>query len=400
MQLFRNVNVDWIGKKWILIGASFALFVASVASLIIKGGPRYGIDFRGGTLVYVKFRSTPPLDQIRADLRKKGLGESTIQRFGPESDHEVIISLEQAATESGNELDQGRRTIEDTLNLSFRPPDAQTGKLDLNNIRSALVFEGALAGNPSVAVALQKTGQPRLKTLQDLGNAVMEYRTVHGGLINSFEELNAVPGVSAEIIAALKAKFYLGEFAVRSTEIVGAKVGKNLQQQAISATLYALGGMLAYIAWRFKGTVYGTAAVLAVFHDVIITLGFFSFLNKEISLTVIAALLTLVGYSMNDTIVVFDRIRENLKLLRRESLKTVINKSINQTLSRTILTSGLTFLTVCSLYLFGGEVINGFAFAMLIGIVIGTYSSIAIASPLIVIWYDYRDSRKKILAKA
>jgi preprotein translocase subunit SecF len=399
MQLFRNVNVDWIGKKWLLIGASFALFVASVASLIIKGGPRYGIDFRGGTLVYVKFRSTPPLDQIRGDLRKKGLGESTIQRFGPESDNEVIISLEQAATESGNELDQGRRTIEDTLNLSFRPPDNQTGRLDLNNIRSALVFEGALAGKPSVAAALQKAGQPRLQTLQGLGNAVMEYRTAHGGLINDFEELRAIPGVSEEIVAALKAKFYLGEFAVRSTEIVGAKVGKNLQQQAISATLYALGGMLAYIAWRFKGTVYGTAAVLAVFHDVIITLGFFSVLNKEISLTVIAALLTLVGYSMNDTIVVFDRIRENLKLLRRESLKTVINKSINQTLSRTILTSGLTFLTVCSLYLFGGEVINGFAFAMLIGIVIGTYSSIAIASPLIVIWYDYRDSRKKILAK-
>jgi preprotein translocase subunit SecF len=153
--------------------------------------------------------------------------------------------------------------------------------------------------------------------------------------------------------------------------------------------------MLIYIAWRFKGTIYGAAAVLAVFHDVIITLGFFSFFNKELSLTVIAALLTLVGYSMNDTIVVFDRIRENLKLLRRESLTAIINKSINQTLSRTILTSGLTFITVLSLYVFGGEVINGFAFAMVIGIIIGTYSSIAVASPLIVIWYDYREKRKK-----
>jgi preprotein translocase subunit SecF len=399
MQLFKNVNVDWIGKKWILIGASFALFVASLVSLVVKGGPRYGIDFRGGTLVYVKFRNTPPLDLIRSNLRQKGLGESTIQRFGPESDHEVIISLEQNATESGSELDQGRRTIEDTLNLSFRPPEAQSGKLDLNNLRSVAVFEEAMAGKPALLAALQKTGQPQLKTLQGLGNAVIQYRSAHGGLLNSFEELKAIPGLSDEIVNALKEKFYLGDFAIRSTEIVGAKVGKNLQQQAISATLYALGGMLAYIAWRFKGTVYGTAAVLAVFHDVIITLGFFSFLNKEISLTVIAALLTLVGYSMNDTIVVFDRIRENLKLLRRESLKSVINKSINQTLSRTILTSGLTFLTVVSLYLFGGEVINGFAFAMLVGIVIGTYSSIAIASPLLVIWYDYRD-RKKALAKA
>jgi preprotein translocase subunit SecF len=398
MQLFKNVNIDWIGKKWILIGASFALFVASLVSLIVKGGPRYGIDFRGGTLVYVKFRNTPPLDLIR-----KGLGESTIQRFGPESDHEVIISLEQKTTESGTELDQGRRTIEDTLNLSFRPPEAQGGRLDLNNIRSASAFEGALGGRPNLVAALQKAGQPQLKTLQDLGNAVIQYRIAHGGLLNSFEELKAIPGVSDEIVNALKEKFYLGAFTIRSTEIVGAKVGKNLQQQAISATLYALGGMLAYIAWRFKGTVYGTAAVLAVFHDVIITLGFFSFLNKEISLTVIAALLTLVGYSMNDTIVVFDRIRENLKLLRREPLEAIINKSINQTLSRTILTSGLTFLTVVSLYLFGGAVINGFAFAMLVGIVIGTYSSIAIASPLLVIWYDYRNSKtnkKKALAKA
>src|SRR5262249_16795864 len=152
---------------------------------------------------------------------------------GPESDHEVIISLEQATTEGASELDQGRRTIEDTLNLSFRPPEAQAGKLDLNNIRSASVFEGALAGNSSLVAAIQKASQ--LKTFQDLGNAVMQYRTTHGGLINSFEELKTIPGVSDEILSALKEKFYLGDFAVRSTEIVGAKVGRNLQQQAISA---------------------------------------------------------------------------------------------------------------------------------------------------------------------
>ena len=399
MQLFKNVNVDWIGKKWQFIGASFLLFIASIVCLAIKGGPRYGIDFRGGTLVYVKFRTAPQLDLIRGALKQKGLGESTIQRFGPESDHQVIISLEQTATETAGELDLGRRTIEETLNLSFRPPEAQAGKLDLNNIRTASSLEDPLAGQPGLAAALPKSGPSQLKSIQDLASSIIRFRTAHGGLINSFDELKAVPGISNEILNLIKEKFYLGDFAVISTEIVGAKVGKNLQQQAVSATLYALGGMLIYIAWRFKGTVYGTAAVVAVFHDVIITLGFFSFLNKEISLTVIAALLTLVGYSMNDTIVVFDRIRENLKLLRREPLTSVINKSINQTLSRTILTSGLTFVTVVSLYLFGGEVINGFAFAMVIGIIIGTYSSIAIASPLLVIWYDYRN-RKKALARA
>ena len=399
MQLFKNVNVDWIGKKWQFIGASFLLFIASIVCLAIKGGPRYGIDFRGGTLVYVKFRTAPQLDLIRGALKQKGLGESTIQRFGPESDHQVIISLEQTATETSGELDLGRRTIEETLNLSFRPPEAQAGKLDLNNIRTASSLEDPLAGQPGLAAALPKSGPSQLKSIQDLASSIIRFRTAHGGLINSFGELKAIPGISDEILNLIKEKFYLGDFAVISTEIVGAKVGKNLQQQAVSATLYALGGMLIYIAWRFKGTVYGTAAVVAVFHDVIITLGFFSFLNKEISLTVIAALLTLVGYSMNDTIVVFDRIRENLKLLRREPLTSVINKSINQTLSRTILTSGLTFVTVVSLYLFGGEVINGFAFAMVIGIIIGTYSSIAIASPLLVIWYDYRN-RKKALARA
>jgi preprotein translocase subunit SecF len=379
MRLFTKVNVDWIGKKWIFIGASFALFVVSVFLLIIKGGPRYGIDFRGGTLVYVKFRNAPQLDLIRLGLRQRGLGESTIQRFDQPSENKVIISLEKKTTEEAGELDQGRTTIQETLNLTFRPPEAQAGKMDLNNVRVD-VLQANLPG-PS---------------MQGVASAIIDYRTRNGGLIKDFSELRSVAGVTDSVLNVLKEKFYLGDFAVISTEIVGAKVGADLRRQAISATLYALAGMLIYIAWRFKGTIYGAAAVLAVFHDVIITLGFFSFFNKEISLTVIAALLTLVGYSMNDTIVVFDRIRENLKLSRKESLSSIINKSINQTLSRTVLTSGLTFITVLSLFLFGGEVIHGFAFAMVIGIVIGTYSSIAIASPLLVIWIDYRNAKKAL----
>ena len=382
MRFFKSVNVDWIGKKWLYIGLSFALFVLSVISLIAKGGPRYGIDFRGGTLVYVKFRSTPQLDLIRNALKQKGLGESTIQRFDIPSEDKVIISLEKQATEGAGELDQGRTIIQDTLHLTFKPPEAQSGKLDLNNIRVD-TLETYLPG----------------QSQQGLAREIVDYRTTHGGLIRNFEDLRVLPGITDSVLNGLKEKFYLGDFAVISTEIVGAKVGADLRRQAVSATLYALGGMLIYIAWRFKGTVYGAAAVLAVFHDVIITLGFFSFFNKEISLTVIAALLTLVGYSMNDTIVVFDRIRENLKLSRKETLRVIINKSINQTLSRTVLTSGLTFVTALSLYVFGGEVINGFAFALVIGIIIGTYSSIAIASPLLVIWADYKN-KKKALARA
>jgi preprotein translocase subunit SecF len=171
-------------------------------------------------------------------------------------------------------------------------------------------------------------------------------------------------------------------------------VGKQLQDKAILATLYSLGGMLVYLWFRFQ-LIYGVAAVVACFHDTLITVGFFALTDQEISLTVIAAILTLVGYSMNDTIVVFDRIRENLRLSRRESLPNVVNRSINQTLSRTVLTSGLTFLTVLSLYIFGGQVLRGFSFALVVGILIGTYSSIAIAAPMLVAWQQWRASRGK-----
>ena len=196
----------------------------------------------------------------------------------------------------------------------------------------------------------------------------------------------------AQVLTALNAAYGPGSFEVLSTAIVGPKVGAELRRQAVFVTLYALGGMLLYIAFRFEW-VFGAAAVLAVFHDVLITLGFFSLLHYEISLTVIAALLTLVGYSMNDTIVIFDRVRENNRLLRKEDFATIVNKSINQTLSRTILTSGLTFLTVLVLFLMGGQVLRAFAFALVVGIVVGTYSSFGIAAPLVVWWHRWKDQK-------
>jgi preprotein translocase subunit SecF len=178
-------------------------------------------------------------------------------------------------------------------------------------------------------------------------------------------------------------------------DVVGPTVGHQLQSKAFLATIYSLAGMLVYLWFRFQ-LIYGVAAVVACFHDTLITVGAFSLAgslglsNMEINLTVVAAILTLVGYSMNDTIVVFDRIRENLRLSRRESLSDVVNRSINQTLSRTVLTSGLTFLTVLALYIFGGQVLRGFSFALVVGILIGTYSSIAIAAPMLVAWQQWR----------
>ena len=196
---------------------------------------------------------------------------------------------------------------------------------------------------------------------------------------------------------ALRARYHDSGFSVQQVDIVGPTAGKQLQHQAWLATIYSLIGMLIYLWFRFE-LIYGVAAVVAVFHDTLITVGFFSLVNKEITLTVIAAILTLIGYSMNDTIVVFDRIRENLALSRRETLSQVVNRSINQTLSRTVLTSGLTFLTVLSLYLFGGEVLNGFSFALVVGILIGTYSSIAVAAPMLVAYQDWRASQGRRVA--
>ncbi|MGD0831982.1 MAG: protein translocase subunit SecF [Terracidiphilus sp.] len=190
----------------------------------------------------------------------------------------------------------------------------------------------------------------------------------------------------SRIVGALQAH-YDNPFVVRDVAVVGPTVGKQLEKQALLATLYSMAGMLVYLWIRFE-LIYGVAAVVACFHDTLITVGFFALTNQEISLTVIAAILTLVGYSMNDTIVVFDRIRENLRLSRRESLPDVVNRSINQTLSRTVLTSGLTFMTVLSLYIFGGQVLRGFSFALVVGIIIGTYSSIAIAAPMLVAWQE------------
>jgi preprotein translocase subunit SecF len=193
---------------------------------------------------------------------------------------------------------------------------------------------------------------------------------------------------------ALNSNYHDSGFTVESVDIVGPTAGKALQKQALWATLYSLVGMLVYLWFRFE-LIYGVAAVVAVFHDTLITIGAFSLTNQEITLTVIAAILTLIGYSMNDTIVVFDRIRENLALSRRESLHDVVNRSINQTLSRTVISSGLTFLTVMSLFVFGGEVLHGFSFALVIGILIGTYSSIAVAAPMLVAYQEWRAKRGK-----
>ena len=378
MELFKNTNFDFLGKKWPFIIASLVLTVAGLGSLAMRGGPNYGIDFKGGAVLYLRFNQEPPVQRIRTALESKVRGEITVQQITGQP--EVLVGTE---ISNEKELNANRQIIEDTLRTTF---GAQDGKLDLNNSAAGELADKLREPLLQANVALSE------EELQGVVKNIEAFRASKGGLLNSFDQLNGVTGVSPQILQAIKAQCALGPFTILSADVVGPKIGKDLQRQAILATLYALGGMLVYIAFRFEW-IYGVAAVIAVFHDTIITIGLFSLFNYQISLTVVAALLTLVGYSMNDTILVFDRIRENLKLVRRESLTNIINLSVNQTLSRTILTSGLTFLTAISLFLFGGQVLHSFAFALVVGIIVGTYSSIFIASPILVFWQNFMDSR-------
>ncbi len=378
MELFKNTNYDFLGKKWPFIIASLVLTLAGFGSWVAKGGLRYGIDFKGGALMYLRFNTEPPVEKIRQALGSKIQGEISVQQVSGKQ--EVMVGTE---IKDEKELNANRQIIEDTLRTTF---GATEGKLDLNN--SSMGQLSDRLREPLLQANIPMGEQD----LQDMVKNIEDYRASNGGILNSIDQLSGVKGVTPAILGVLKAQCGLGPFTILSAEVVGPKIGKDLQRQAVLATLYALGGMLVYVAFRFEW-IYGVAAVIAVFHDTLITLGLFSLFNKEISLTVIAALLTLVGYSMNDTIVVFDRIRENLKLTRKESLESLINQSVNQTLSRTILTSGLTFLTAVSLWLFGGEVLNGFSFALVVGIIVGTYSSIFIASPILVFWQNFVSSR-------
>ena len=386
MEFFKNVNVDWMGKAKYFVALSAILLIAGWTAILKNGGIKYGIDFRGGTLVYVRFAGPAPVDQIRKGLAAAGLADSSIQTISDTvlssgAQNDVVIGLDKKG-EGDESLDAGKQAILDALHKTFGT--AADGKLDFNSVSKDSLADYLIQKDP---LLLGSTAADRYNQLAQRLVAVRD--TEHSGILTSFDELKNVDGASPAVISSLSSGFVLGNFTIRNVEVVGPKVGGQLRRQAFFATLYALAGMLVYIAFRFEW-VYGVAAVIAVFHDVLITLGFFALFHYEISLTVIAALLTLVGYSMNDTIVIFDRVREDLRLMRKDSFPDVVNKAINQTLSRTILTSGLTFLTVLVLFLLGGEVLRPFSFAMVVGVVVGTYSSFGIAAPIVVWWNKYR----------
>lgn len=300
MQIVKpDINIDFVGKRKLAMIISWALILIGMGTLVVRGGPNYGIDFAGGTLVQVKFEKTTSASEIKQALKGLNLGNVTVQQFGDQS-NEFLIKAQ-----------------------------------------------------------------------------------------NSSAELE---GLSQQVKSSLEKTYGAGKVDLRRAEMVGPQVGKDLRQKGIMALVWAMIGILIYITWRFEFR-FGVGAVIATVHDVLITLGAFAVFNKEIDLPIIAAFLAIIGYSLNDTIIVCDRIRENMGKHAKDGLAAVINRSVNETLSRTILTSGTTLLVVLSLFIFGGGVIHNFAFAMLVGILIGTYSSIFVASPVILFWEDRKKKR-------
>lgn len=291
-----DTHFDFMGKIKMAVTISGLMILVGLGSIAMSGGLKYGIDFSGGTLVQLQFKTPPDLEVIRDGLKSIGLGESTIQEFGTKRD--ILIRVQR-----------------------------------------------------------------------------------------SEEKLEAV---GSKIRNSLGESFNKADITVERVEMVGPKVGRDLREKALLSILYAIIGIVIYISWRFE-LQYAIAAIIALIHDVLVTMGAFSILDKEFTLVIVAAFLTIIGYSLNDTIVVFDRIRENLRRKGKNTLAQIINASINQTLSRTLLTSGTTLLVVVALFFFGGEIIHDFSFALLVGVLVGTYSSIFIASVFLVFW----DSRSR-----
>lgn len=371
MQIFKKPNFEFMKFKFIAFSFSGILILLGILNITMGKGLNYGIDFAGGTLVRLMFKEPIPIFEVRQSLGNAGLGNSRIQELG-KTQKEYLIRTMQASEEVEQELEAheiiGNKVIE-ALRGTEEKSALDQGKKELNSIDEtelALILESSF---PEEA--------------QNIAQKILYFR-VSEGIIKDFSQLEQI-SIKPEVISYLKGRTFLGNLTVLSKETVGPQVGHDLRRKATQATIWALIGMLIYIGIRFKFA-YGVSAILTLAHDVLVTLGIFSLTNREINLPVIAAILTIVGYSLNDTIVVFDRVRDNLKILRRQEFQDILDTSINQTLSRTVITSGTTFLTVFALFLFGGEVINDFAFTMMIGVVIGTYSSIYQSCPLLLFW--------------
>jgi preprotein translocase subunit SecF len=396
LELLTNANFDVMGKKFIFIGISAVAMTISLFFLFSRG-LNYGIDFRGGTEVRVKFLSDPPVEQIRKNLEALRMGDVNLQRIGKPEDREMLIRIGQktGAKSEGGLIGAGDIS-ERVLSAVRLPKDREAvaaGKINLNEASAtaleawlvARVEEGRKSGKISGTVALDPHAAAQ---------AVVATRDSHGGILRNMSDLRSLPGVTAEIQGILEESAFLGEVAPRSVEFVGPSAGRDLINKATWAVVGSNIGILIYIWVRFR-FIWGIAGVVALIHDVVIAMGGLALTQKEFSLPVVAALLTIVGYSINDTVVVFDRIRENLRIHRAKDYEMVVNASINQTFSRTVLTVFTVLLCVTTLYLYGGDRLDALSFTLLVGFISGAYSSIFVASPILVLHQRWWLARRK-----
>jgi preprotein translocase subunit SecF len=389
IKLFKEEpKFKFINKRYIAFALSGLIILAGLAAYLTRGF-NWGIDFSGGTLIEVAFERPTTVNQLRASLAKIRLGDAQITRIGGENKFFIktmaaLKKLNIQGDEKMEDIEQYEivaREIKNGLMGASENAMSAAGKIDLNN-----------SAEGEIARFLREKGISD-EDAKDSAGRVIGLRKSGNGIIGDFSALEKA-GVKHRIVSLLRSEAFLGNFTFLSVEFVGPQVGKELRRKAVLACIWALIGMLIYIAFRFK-FLYGLSGILTLAHDVLISLSFILLFRIEMSLTVIAALLTIVGYSINDTIVVFDRLRDNLKIMKKDNLEAILDKSINQTLSRSIFTSLTVFLTVLSLFLFGGEVIRPFAFTMLVGVIAGSYSTIYQSCAWLKVWENYFLKRKK-----
>jgi preprotein translocase subunit SecF len=374
MQIFKKPNFSFMQYKLIAFAISGIFIVIGLLNMTVGKKITPGIDFAGGALVQIRFITPISISDLRQSLSVPNLESVKIQEVEKGQKEYIIRAMvpsEAFEQELGSHEVMAGRIVE-LLKSDQDRQSAASGLKDLNSIDISEIIRLLEPSFPDEALNIARY------VFDTKENETQK------GIIESFDQL-PIEDIGPEAVDILKEKTYLGSLSVKRRETVGPQVGSDLRRRATQATVWALIGMLIYIGIRFKFA-FGVSAILTLAHDVIITMGIFSFTNREINLPVVAAILTIVGYSLNDTIVIFDRVRDNVKLLRKSDLNQILDTSINQTLSRTVITSGTTFVTVVALFIFGGPVINDFAFTMMIGVVIGTYSSIYQSCSLLFYW--------------
>ncbi|MBS3945765.1 MAG: protein translocase subunit SecF [Melioribacter sp.] len=366
MRLFENLNIDFMSKRSLFYLVSSVIITLGALSIIFRG-LEFGIDFKGGSEIGIEFTNSIEISQVRNEVEKIGLGNVEVKTFGGSTGVLLRTELQEIPQ---NILPNVKSKIENIISNTI--PGVQKQITDSTNNSITYTFQD------------DETTDKIYERLNQTG-----FQTIR---LNDNENKNTLVvrlGISDWIKETLSEKFADNPFTVLKEEKVGPKIGSELKRDAVLAVFLSLVVILIYLGFRFK-FIFAVGAVAALFHDVLITLGIFSVLygmipgfNLEITTSVVAAFLTLVGYSINDTVVVFDRVREYLKIHKTLPLEETMNRAINRTMSRTIITGLTTLLTVFVLMVFGGEVLKGFAFALFIGILTGTYSSIFVASAFV-----------------